>query len=61
VSDSEWYGKPQDQPLTEAEYRAWLSKRMPQIAAGLSEQFASVLPEGMRFGWLRAQLEPEEQ
>lgn len=40
-----------DYPLTESEYRAWLAKRPPEIAAELSTQFADRLPDGVHFEW----------
>lgn len=38
--------------ITEAEYRAWAERRLPLIAAELTEQFAGTLPEGTRFAWM---------
>lgn len=38
-------------PLTESEYRAWVGRRMPEIAGELTERYRDVLPEGARFEW----------
>jgi hypothetical protein len=46
-------------PLTEAEYIAWMNKRMPEIADEITERFQDVLPEGARFEWGPVEPEPE--
>lgn len=39
------------EPLTEAEYRAGLPRRLELVTEDLNERLADVLPEGMRFEW----------
>ena len=42
---------PDERHITEAEYAAWVERRMRSYLDELNERFAGVLPAGVRFEW----------
>ena len=47
MADLDWYADDDGRPLTEGEYRAWMERRIPQVA----DELSALLPEGLRFEW----------
>lgn len=44
--------QPAERPITEAEYRAWLEKRAPEIAGELTDLLPQAARDaGLRFEW----------